>query len=52
MPRYIRTFVPGATYFFTVTLADRESQLLVGEIQRLRSAYAQVQRRHPFDTLA
>jgi putative transposase len=52
MPRYIRTFVPGATYFFTVTLADRESQLLVAEIQRLRSAYATVQRRHPFDTLA
>jgi putative transposase len=52
MPRYIRAAVPGATYFFTVTLADRESDLLVREIERLRRAYAGVQRRLPFETVA
>jgi putative transposase len=52
MPRYIRNFVPGGTYFFTVTLADRGSDLLVKDIDRLRAAYSQVQRRHPFETLA
>lgn len=52
MPRYIRDFVPGGTYFFTVTLADRRSELLVREVGRLRQAYGAVRRRHPFDTLA
>jgi putative transposase len=52
MSRYIRSYVPGATYFFTVNLADRSSDLLVREIGKLRSAYADVQRRHPFHTLA
>jgi putative transposase len=51
MPRYIRSFVPGGTYFFTLALADRESYLLVREIQRLRAAYAKVQARHPFETV-
>jgi putative transposase len=52
MSRYIRSFVPGATYFFTVNLADRTSDLLVRDIEKLRSAYAGVQRRHPFETIA
>ena len=52
MPRYIRHFIPGATYFFTVTLADRASTLLVDEIKRLRRAYATACAQHPFDTLA
>ena len=52
MPHYIRSFVPGGTFFFTLTLADRSSYLFVHEIQRLRDAYARVQRRHPFETLA
>src|SRR6187401_3480076 len=52
MPRYIRSFVPGATYFFTVALEDRSSYLLVREIQRLRRAYCEVQRRHAFETVA
>ena len=29
MVRYRRNFVPGGTYFFTVTLADRTSSALV-----------------------
>ena len=52
MPRYLRSFIPGGTCFFTVTLADRRADLLVREIDRLRQAYALVQRRHPFETLA
>jgi putative transposase len=52
MPRYIRSFVPGGTFFFTVTIADRSSDLLIREIRRLRASYASVQRRHPFETLA
>jgi putative transposase len=52
MPRSIRSFVPGGTYFFTVSLADRESHMLVREIQRLRTAYAAVQSRYPFETRA
>jgi REP element-mobilizing transposase RayT len=52
MPRYIRSFVPGGTYFFTLTLEDRTSDLLVREIDQLRHIYARVCRLHPFDTLA
>lgn len=52
MPRYVRDFLPGATCFFTVTLADRRGDLLVREVARLRAAYAETCRRHPFDTLA
>lgn len=52
MPHYLRAFVPGATYFFTVNLEDRSSYLLVREIARLRKVYAGVQKQHPFETLA
>jgi putative transposase len=52
MSRYRRLFVPGGTFFFTVTLADRRSDLLVREIDLFRSAYAAAGRRHPFETVA
>jgi putative transposase len=52
MSRYIRSFIPGATYFFTVNLEDRSSDQLVRDIEKLRSAYASVQQRHPFETIA
>ncbi|HSF94053.1 MAG TPA: transposase [Thermohalobaculum sp.] len=38
MPHYIRPRRPGACIFFTVTLAERGSDLLVREIGRLREA--------------
>ena len=41
MPNYIRPKRPGATIFFTVNLANRGSDLLVREIDRLRSAFAE-----------
>jgi hypothetical protein len=38
MVRYRRNFVPGGTYFFTVTLADRRSRAVVEHIGALRFA--------------
>jgi Transposase and inactivated derivatives len=48
MPNYRRVWVPGGTYFFTVTLVDRHSDVLVREIVLLRQAITQCKRRHPF----
>ncbi len=39
MSRYRRSLATGGTFFFTVTLADRGSRLLVEHIDRLRRAY-------------
>jgi putative transposase len=48
MRRYIRSKVPGATYFFTLTLQDRRQRLLVDHIDLLRAAVGKVRTRHPF----
>jgi putative transposase len=45
MPDYRRNRIPGATYFFTVNLFDRSSDLLVMHIASLREA---VRRQSPF----
>jgi len=52
MSFYRRSFIPGGTYFFTVTLADRSSQLLVEQIERLRTVYGNVHQKYPFETVA
>lgn len=52
MSHYRRSRTEGATYFFTLTLADRSSQLLTMEIERLRHAYRLAQARRPFQTIA
>ncbi len=52
MSRYRRSHVPGATFFFTVALADRFSALLTEHIDLLRRAYGMAQRKRPFDTIA
>lgn len=52
MSDYRRSQMPGGTWFFTVTLADRRSRLLVEEIEHLRHAYRQTQQARPFRTLA
>src|SRR3989304_7543350 len=52
MPDYRRAKVAGGTFFFTLTLADRSSDLLVREINRLRRIYGQVQERRPFESVA
>jgi hypothetical protein len=48
MPEYRRNRIPGATYFFTVNLLDRRSDLLVTHIDALREAVRNVRRRAPF----
>jgi len=50
MSHYLRA--KGAVFFFTVTLADRSSSLLVDQMDRLRQAYRMVQERRPFETVA
>lgn len=46
--RYRRANLPGATYFFTVNLADRQRCLLVEHVDLLRSVMQEVRQRHPF----
>ena len=48
MTSYRRACNAGATYFFTVNLADRTSALLTQCIDELRDAVRHVQLRHPF----
>ncbi len=48
MPDYRRNRVPGGTYFFTVNLNDRRSELLIAEIESLREAVRTVRDRRPF----
>ena len=50
MPQYRRA--KGRTFFFTVVLADRSSNLLISEISRLRRIYGTVCERRPFETVA
>jgi len=45
--RYRRANFPGATYFFTVNLADRQRCLLVEHVDLLRSVMREVKQRHP-----
>ena len=48
MPDYRRNRVAGGTFFFTVNLLDRRSDLLVTQIQALRAAVLLVRRHAPF----
>jgi len=48
MVLYRRNFIPGGTYFFTITLADRRSKVLVDHIGALRSAFRAARRVQPF----
>jgi putative transposase len=47
MTDYRRCRLPGATYFFTVNLADRRQALLTEHIDALRAAFREVLRSHP-----
>jgi len=49
MVGYRRNFIPGGTYFFTVTLADRRSQVLVDHVGALRGAFRVTRRERPFE---
>ena len=48
MSNYRRNRVEGGSYFFTVNLRDRRSDLLVTAIDALRSAVRAARARHPF----
>jgi REP-associated tyrosine transposase len=48
MVRYRRNFVPGATYFFTVALADRRSSALIDHVTALRAAFRTARHERPF----
>ncbi len=52
MVNYRRNRMPGGTYFFTVTLANRQSSLLVEHVHLLGEAMREVRTRHPLETLA
>jgi putative transposase len=48
MPQYIRAFVPGGTFFSTVTLLERRRKLLTENIDHLREVFKAARRRRPF----
>lgn len=49
MTEYRRFYYPGATWFFTVNLAERRgNQLLMERIDVLREAFVSVKNKHPF----
>ncbi len=49
MTDYRRFYQPGATWFFTVNLAERrDNRLLIEHIDILRSAFIEVKQKHPF----
>jgi len=49
MTEYRRAHVPGASWFFTVNLAQRKgNRLLVDRIDPLRAVFEAVKLRHPF----
>ncbi len=48
MPRYIRAFIPGGTFFFTLALLERHRRLLTEHIDALRSAFAEERCKRPF----
>ena len=52
MSNYRRVFVKGGTYFFTVVLNDRQSDLLCRYIDEFRQAYAETSSFYSFETVA
>ena len=48
MVMYRRNRIAGATYFFTVTLRNRQSDLLVSHIDDLRHAFRTTKQKYPF----
>jgi putative transposase len=48
MIQYRRNFLPSGTFFFTVTLVNRNSCFLVDQIETLRVAMRQTRGSQPF----
>ena len=49
MSEYRRYYIKGGTWFFTVNLRNRRSQLLTTQYQMLRHAIIKVKRDRPFE---
>ena len=52
MVSYRRNFVPGGTYFFTVTLANKSATMLIAHVDKLRVAFRDCRKAHQFEILA
>lgn len=50
--KYRRSDKAGGTFFLTLTLADRNSDLLVYHVDLLRLSFRKVKKKYPFDLLA
>jgi putative transposase len=50
--RYRRSQAKGASFFFTVNLADRSTTMLVDHINDLRNIMRRVRASHPFEIVA
>lgn len=48
MVAYRRAWVPGGTFFFTVTLANRRADTLTAHVDLLREAFRTTHRQRPF----
>jgi putative transposase len=48
MVRYRRNQLPGGTFFFTVTLEDRRSRLLIEHVDLLCAAFRTARSERPF----
>lgn len=48
MSNYRRSYIPGDTWFFTVNLQNRQSDLLTRRIDQLRTAIVLVKCKKPF----
>ena len=48
MPQYLRLFIPGGTFFFTVTRLERRRKLLTEHIDNLRASFMAILQRRPF----
>ena len=46
--QYRRHYHQGASYFFTINLANRSSDLLIKEVETLGFAFKTVKQKHPF----
>lgn len=52
MVNYRRNLIKGGTFFFTVTLKDRQSDILFRQIDLLKTAFQTVQKEKPYFTKA
>lgn len=52
MVQYRRNLVAGGTYFFTVTLINRDSNILTRHIDALRTSVERVKQTQPFEIVA